>query len=196
MRLTLTLMAVSLVVAASGPVRAEVIEEDFDAGAERWEAVRGEWTVEDGMYVQTDASSPDYRLSVFDTPLDEGAIEAVATPLERNDHGNVGTTFGLVVKYVDDDRWCAARFGSYGSCSLLIRRPGDNGRISLGSFHPEPGRSYHARVLLRNDMLAITHDGLVVAILDDPFPDQAGRPGLFTETRCRFDDVRIEVTEQ
>ncbi len=176
--------------------QAQVIEQTFDAGtAERWEALLGEWRVEDGAYVQADASSPAYRFSVFDTPWREGSIEATATPLVRNHNGNVGASFGLIVKHIDEDTWCAMRFGSYGSCSLLIRGPDRKDRISLGGFRPEPGQSYRARIILRNGMIAVVRDGLVIAILDDPFPDEAGRPGLFTETRCAFDDVRIERTE-
>jgi hypothetical protein len=174
---------------------AETIEETFDDAA-RWNPIEGDWRVEDGAYVQSDASSPAYRYSIFDTALREGTIEATATPLERNYNGNVGASLGLMVKYLADDRWCAARFGSYGVLSLLIRDAGDKGRISLGHFRPEPGRSYRVRVLVRNGMLAIVREGLVVAILSDPFADEAGRPGLFTETRCRFDDFSIEVAEE
>ncbi|MEA3403134.1 MAG: hypothetical protein U9R79_17970 [Armatimonadota bacterium] len=189
-RRVMMVLAAAAVCAAAG---AEVIEQSFDDGdAARWEAVSGEWAVEDGAFVQTDASSPDYRFAVFDSQLTEGSIEVTATPLERNRNGNVGASFGLVVKYLDDGRWCAARFGSYGSCSLLIRGPGAKGRVTFGHFEPEPGQDYRVRVILRDGMIAISREGLVIAILEDPFPDAPGRPGLFTETRCRFDDVRIE----
>ncbi len=174
----------------------ETIEETFDDTAARWEPIHGDWDVEDGAYVQHDASSPAYRYSVFDTALREGTLEATATPVAPNFHGNVGASLGLMVKYLADDRWCAARFGSYGVLSLLIRDAGDKGRISLGHFRPEPGQSYRVRVIVRNGMLAIVREGLVVAILDDPFADEAGRPGLFTETHCRFDDFRIEVADE
>ncbi|MGC9317237.1 MAG: hypothetical protein ACP5KN_04285 [Armatimonadota bacterium] len=183
-------LAAAAVCAAAG---AEVIEERFDDGdASRWEPVHGDWVAQEGALVQTDASTPDYRFVLFDSALSEGSIEVTATPLERNLNGNVGASFGLVVKYLDDGRWCAARFGSYGSCSLLIRGPGESGRVTVGHLQPEVGRQYRGRVILRDGMIAISREGLVIAILQDPFPDAPGRPGLFTETRCSFDDVRIE----
>ncbi len=173
--------------------RAEVAEERFDDGrADRWLSLSGEWAVEDGAWVQSDASSPAYRMSLFEQSWREGAIGVTATPLERSLDGQVGASFGLVVKYVDDDRWCVARFGSYGSCNLLVSRPGGRHSVRVGYFEPQPGRSYRVRVIVRNGMVALARDGLVISVLQDPFPDHTGRPGLFTETRCRFDDVRIE----
>ncbi len=34
-----------------------------------------------------------------------------------------------------------------------------------------------------------------MGIFRDPFEGEAGRPGLFTETECAFDNVRIERIE-
>lgn len=195
MRATRLLAVVTTLLVTLTGLHAQVVEDTFDADAARWEPVVGDWRVEDGVYLQTDASSPDYRFSLFDTPWREGSIEVSATALERNDHGNVGATFGLMVKYLDADRWCAIRFGSYGSCNLIVRSPEDKRRIGLGSFSPEIDRTYRIGVILREGMLAVVRDGVVLAILDDPFPDTAARPGLFTETRATFDDVRLEVTE-
>ena len=176
-------------------VAAEVIEETFDDGAARWEPVQGEWRVEDGAYLQTDASTPAYRYCVLDTPLREGSIEVSATALERNDNGNVGASLGVVVKYIDEQNWCVARFGSYGGCSVLISEAGERRRIGLGAFSPEVGRSYRVGAILSDGLLAIVREGVVIAIVEDPFAGQAGRAGLFTETRCSFDDVRIEAIE-
>lgn len=174
---------------------AEPVAETFDDGAARWEPVGGDWQVEDGVYVQRDASSPDYRMSLFDAPWREGTLKMTATALERNDNGRVGASFGVVVKYIDEDNWCIARFGSYGSCNLLVNRPDGKDRINLGGFSPQIGQSYRAGVILREGLLAIVREGVVLAIFEDPFPDQSGRPGLFTETHCAFDDVRIEAIE-
>ncbi len=189
-------MAVTLLASIFACAQAQVIEESFDAGVARWEPIEGDWSVEDGEYLQTDASSPAYRMSLLDSSWREGSIEVTATALARNLNGNVGATFGLVVKYLDEQRWCIARFGSYGSCNMLIHSGEDKQRIDLGGFSPEVGRGYRVGAIVSGGLIALVREGVVIAILDDPFPGEAGRPGLFTETRCRFDDVRIELIER
>jgi len=173
--------------------RTEAGEHSFDDGdVSRWKPIVGQWQADDGGYLQHDASSHEYKYSVVEQPWTEGAIEADAVALEVNKHGNVGATFGLMVKFIDSDTWCAARFGSYGGCSLRVVGTPEPRGVKIGSFQPELGKTYHPKVILRKGLLALALDGLVIAILEDPFADQAGRPGLFTETRCDFDNVRIE----
>lgn len=182
---------------STGWACAEVIEQGFDEGrADRWEPISGSWAVADGAYLQSDASSPEYRYALFDRPWRAGTLSVTATPLERNSTGNVGASFGVVVKHLAEDRWCFARFGSYGSCTLLISEPEGRRAVQFGRLSPAPGQQYRVRVILRDGMIALARDGLAVAILHDPFPGEAGRAGLFTETRCRFDDVRIEIDEE
>ncbi len=189
-------MALALLAGSSARAQAQVIEESFDAGAACWEGIAGDWRVEEGADLQADASSPAYRMSLLDSPWREGSIEATATALERNRNGNVGATFGLVIKHIDEQHWCIARFGSYGRCSLLIRRGEEKQRVNLGGFSPEIGHPYRVGAIVGGGLIAVVREGVAIAILDDPFPGEAGRPGLFTETRCRFDDVRIELIEQ
>ncbi len=192
----LPLIAIAALLSA-GTARAEVIVQSFDDGrADRWEPISGAWAVEDGAYLQTDASSPEYRYARFDRPWRTGTLTVTATPLERNPNGNVGASFGVVVKHLAEDRWCIARFGSYGACTLLISEPEGRRAVRIGRFSPTPGQQYRVRVIVRDGMIALARDGLVTAILQDPFPGETGRPGLFTETRCRFDDVRIEIGEE
>ena len=173
--------------------RTEAGEHSFDDGdVSAWEPITGEWSADEGTYLQSDASTPAYKYSVTGEPWNGGTIEADAVALEVNKHGNVGATFGLMVKLIDEETWCAARFGSYGGCSLRVVGTPEPRGVKLGSFQPELGKTYHPKVILRNGLLALALDGLVIAILEDPFADQPGRPGLFTETRCEFDNVRIE----
>jgi len=180
-------------VMCAGACCAQVVEHDFDDGdVSAWEPIVGEWRAQDGRYLQSDASTPAYRYSVTGEPWAEGTIEADAVALEYNRNGNVGASFGLMVKFIDNETWCAARFGSYGGCSLRVVGTPEPRGVKLGSFQPELGRSYHPKVILRNGLLALALDGVVIAILEHPLPDQAGRPGLFTETRCTFDNVRID----
>jgi len=191
------LLALIVGMLGAGALQAEVIEQGFDDGrADRWDPLSGAWAVAEGAYVQADASSPAYRISLFDRPWRAGLLSVTATPLERNPNGNVGASFGVVVKRLAEDRWCIARFGSYGTCNLLISEPEGRRAVQIGRFSPTPGQVYRVRVIVRDGMIAIARDGLVLAILQDPFPDDMGRPGLFTETRCRFDDVRIEIEEE
>ncbi len=163
--------------------------EDGTLGA--WRPLAGEWSVRDGGLLQSDASSPAYRHILAPDPWIEGTIEAKATPLVANRNGNVGASFGLVAKYLDDGRWCAVRYGSYGGLSLLVHGP-EPQIVKLGSLAPVPGEARHAKVILRAGYLAIALDDVVLAIVHDPFADQPGRPGLFTETACRFDHVCLE----
>lgn len=171
---------------------AQVVEYDFDDGdITAWEPVKGEWVAQDGAYVQRDVSDPGYRFSLAPDAWHEGVIEADATPLQVNRNHNVGATFGLVVKYRDAEHWYAVRFGSYGGVNLRIVAE-DSEVISVGSLRPEPGVTRHAKVILRGGYLAIILDGGVMGIFRDPFAGEAGRPGLFTETECAFDNARIE----
>lgn len=171
---------------------AQVVEYDFDDGdiAAR-EPVKGEWVARDGAYLQRDVSDPSYRYSLAPDAWSEGVIEAGVTPLQVNHISNVGASFGLVVKYRDAEHWYAVRFGSYGGVSLRIVAE-DNEVIKLGSLQPQPGATRHPKVILRNGYLAIVLDGGVMGIFRDPFEGEPGRPGLFTETECAFDNVRIE----
>ncbi len=163
----------------AGVYSAAVADDNFDDGdASAWEPLVGEWNADEGAYLQSDASTPAYKYSVTGEPWSEGAIEADATPLEFNRNGNVGASFGLMVKFIDGHTWCAARFGSYGGCSLRVVGTPEPRGVKLGHFEPQVGRTYHPKVILRNGLLALALDGLVIAILEDPFPDQAGRPGL------------------
>jgi len=171
---------------------AQVVEYDFDDGdITAWEAVKGEWVARDGAYVQSDASDASYKYSLAPDAWHEGVIEADATPLQVNHSGNVGASFGLMVKYRDADHWYALRFGSYGGVSLRIVAEASE-VIGIGSLQPEPGVTRHAKVILRNGYLAVVLDGGVMGIFRDPFEGEAGRPGLFTETECAFDNVRVE----
>ena len=171
---------------------AQVVEYDFDDGdIAAWESVKGEWVARDGAYVQRDVSDPSYRYSLAPDAWSEGVIEIDATPLQVNHISNVGASFGLVVKYLDAERWCAVRFGSYGGVSLRIMAE-DSEVIKLGSLLPQPDVTYHPKVILRGGYLAVVFDGGVMGIFRDPFAGEAGRPGLFTETECAFDNVRIE----
>jgi hypothetical protein len=188
--------ALMMMTLCAAECQAQVAEHHFDdADLSAWEPAAGEWQAEDGAYLQSDASSPAYRYSVTGEPWTEGSIEADAVALEFNENGGVGASFGLMVKLIDAETWCAARFGSYGGCSLRVLGTAEPRGVRLGHLQPEVGRTYHPKVILRNGLLAVILDGTVLAILEDPFAGQAGRPGLFTETRCRFDNVRIERTE-
>lgn len=195
MRIRLMLIAGALLMSACAC--AETIVEDFEGGdISRWQPLSGDWIADDGAFIQLDASAPEYRMALFDRPWRGGSCEIVATPLERNANGNVGTSFGIVVKHLSEDRWCAARVGSYGKCSLIVRDGERKQTISLGHFAPVPGRTYTMRVQVANGMIALSREGLVVAILADPFPDEDGLPGLFTETRCRFESMTLDVAEE
>ena len=171
---------------------AQVVEYDFDDGdIAAWEPVEGEWVARDGAYVQHDVSDPGYRYSLAPDAWSQGVIEVDATPLQVNHISNVGASFGLVVKYRDAEHWYAARFGSYGGVSLRVVAEASE-VIKIGSLQPQPGVTHHAKVILRNGYLAVILDGGVMGIFRDPFEGEADRPGLFTETECAFDNVRIE----
>lgn len=171
---------------------AQVTEYDFtDGGLEPWQPVVGEWSVREGALYQADASSPEYRYILAPDAWQEGSIETEATPLTVNRNGNVGASFGFMVKHIDANRWCAMRWGSYGGISLLIRDV-EGQTVKLGQLQSVPGETRRVKMLLRGGYLAVVFDGIVQSILQDPFAGEPGRPGLFTETECRFDNVRIE----
>lgn len=158
-----------------------------------WQPGAGEWSVRDGALYQADASSPAYRFILAPEPWHEGAIEVDATPLTTNRNGNVGASFGLMIKHVDEGRWYALRCGSYGAVSLRITGDRDE-VVKLGALASVPNETHHPKAILRGGLLAVMLDGVVLGIFRDPFAGEAGRPGLFTETECEFDNVRIERT--
>ena len=74
-------------------------------------------------------------------------------------------SFGFVIKYVDASNYAIVRFGSYGGLSPLSRHNGEANVCMLGTFAPEPGRTYQIGLAWRQDRVAVFLDGALQCAL-------------------------------
>ena len=192
--LAAVVLAMLMALPHAGGQEADVAFRDtFDAaaGAANWEALHGDWAVEDGAYCQRDTRGPDYRYALVDLPFDPVLLTVDATPLEKSDYGF--SSFGVVVKHVDADSWMIVRFGSYGARSILSRAQGKKKVRQLGPFVPEEGRTYQVALARLDGRIAVVLDGVLQCVLPAPWPERPGRVGVFTESKCRFDNFQAHA---
>ena len=150
-------------------------------------AIRGDWAVADGAYVQRDRSGYAYRFAAADAGPQPTALLFEAKPLQKNEQGFL--SFGALIDYVNKGTWAAVRFGSYGRISLIWRKDGKKRVVSFAPFRAEAGRVYRVAVVWREDRLAVFLDEALKVVLRAPWPSRQRRVGLFTESRCAFDNL-------
>ena len=188
-RMAVLAMAVLLGVAASGAAAADdVLVDDFSKEvAGRWRVVSGEWKVRDGVMAHTARPFPHHDCIVADFPFTQGVIEVKAVPRKNNKYRFASV--GIVIKRIDEKRAIWFRFGSYG----LVNIDGRGGfrRVNLGRAWTELNREYRLSVIVRNGLICVCVDGIMVGVIRDPLAGKAGRPGLFTESGAEFDDFRV-----
>jgi len=166
--------------------------QNFDDGDTSWWVPQaGAWTVQNGAYVQTDKSGPNYRYTLLNFPLNDGYIEFDATVLEKNTWTSPFGSFGVIWKYIDGNNYGRSRFGSYRQADALEYADGQEHEMSLGAFQPELGRTYHVKAVLdsSSNTVSVILDGVVRVVLRDLLPGRVGRFGLFTESHTKFDNV-------
>ena len=201
---TLVLLAATVLALLLAAPRAEVAEDDvftddFSREVEgRWQAIHGEWAVSDGRMVQSDASDYSYRYALADFPFTEGTVEVVAVARKPNNLGFAA--IGLVLRYADAKHYLVFRYGAYGGMGLEGKAPGDWGGVSFGAATVKIGRPYRLKAIMRNGLIGLSVDGVMVSIVHDPLQDEdgpmAGRPGVYAEAHVEFDDFRVVRTSR
>ena len=186
-------VALMLVIRAAAADPASAAEttfaDDFSSPVgDRWEAISGEWEVADGRLLHSSAEGAPHDRILAPFPLREGIIQVDAIPMQHNQYNFASV--GLVGKYVDEDHQWWFRYGSYGRANIDGRIPRID-RIPLGSAQPELGRRYRLKLVIRGGLVGVSVNGIMIAIVEDPFADSAGRPGVFTETHAEFDNFKV-----
>ena len=180
--------------ATSGTDENDVFTDDFSQPIEgRWETISGEWEVSDGRLSQTDASGHTHRHMLADFPFSEGTVEVLATPQAYNGIGFA--SIGIILRYVDENNYLVFRYGSYGALNLDGTVPGDWDNVIFGRVIPQPGESHRLKAIMRNGVIGLSADGVMLTIMRDPQGPVTGRAGVFTETRADFDDFRVVRTK-
>ena len=183
-------LLISVLSAGASSAEESVFTDDFSKEVEgRWEAVNGEWVVRDGRLVHPDTSSYNHDCAVADFPLSEGMIEVVGVARGNNilDWASVG----IALKYIDDENRLYFRYGSYNRLSTMWRVSGRSEGLQLGRGGPELGRPYRLKAVMRNGLVGISLDGIMIVIFPDPLAGRSGRPGVFTESHAEFDNFRV-----
>ena len=179
-----------LLVSSSRPaVVPDRLSDGFDKEAPgRWRRVGGPWAIESGMAVHADTKSGSHDFLVADFPMSEGLIEVTGVAGKPNDLKF--SSLGICIKYVDDKHRLYFRFGSYGGAFVDSNLPGFR-KVSLGRLVPVLGKPYRLTVVVRNGLIGVCIDDVMLSILRDPLAGKAGRPGLFTESGASYDDFRV-----
>ena len=180
--------------ATSGTDENDVFTDDFSQPIEgRWQTIEGEWEVSDGRLSQTNASGHTHRRILADFPFSEGTVEVQGTPQAYNDIGFA--SIGIILRYVDENNYLMFRYGSYGLLNLAGAVPGDWDGVVFGRVIPQPGQSYRLKAIMRNGVIGLSADGVMLTIMRDPQGPVIGRAGVFTESRADFDDFRVVRTK-
>jgi len=184
--LLISIVVVCTSVAASTPDQdsVETFQTAFPSDAtDRWEVVLGgPWAADNGEFAPT-ADPNTYRrgMVVCDFPMTDGEVETVVRPAAYETR-----SVGIVGKYIDAQRHWFLRI-VWWQGSILIK--GENQKsIFVGPFS-QRGKDakglmkdpIHLRIVTRDGRVGIFINGVLRTVMDDPFPGEAGRPGLYTE---------------
>lgn len=191
MRKTFLVATLLLAVAASGAVAAdEALTDDFSKVVPgRWKVVTGDWKVGGGVMAHTGKGNANHDRIIADFPFTEGTIEVTAVPRKKNRYK--WASVGIVIKRLDEKRDIWFRFGSYGTINIDGHGPKGFDRIELGRSRPELGRKYRLTVIVRNGLIYVCVDDIMIGVVRDPFAGKAGRAGLFSESGSEFDDFKV-----
>jgi len=167
----------------------DVFEDDFSAEVEgRWERVAGDWRIENGKMTHHTPGHPGHGQLVADFPFREGMIEVTGVAIKENDYKFA--SLGLVIKHVDGRKRIWFRFGSYGAKNIDGSAPGFT-KVPLGVGKPQLGKEYRLSVIVRNGLIAVSIDDVIIGIARDPLAGETGRPGLFSESDVEYNDFRV-----
>ena len=185
-----------LLAACAASARAEAPALTGDFGSPKslgmWNTVSGKWVMKDNAFIQEDARRWDYRYACLKKARPFTLFTFEATPLEVQKKGD--HSFGVVLNYVDKSNWVVFRFGSYGVKSLLSRVNGAKRVQKIDVFRPSGGVTYKVAVAWKGDRLFVFLNGALQCSRPRLFPKAPLRPGLFTECKCRFTDLKAWTT--
>jgi len=187
----LTLAGLAFVlVSGSRPVpAADRLSDDFPIEIPgRWRRVGGPWAIKGGRAFHGTMKQANHDFLVADFPMSEGLIEV--TGIAGKPNKLKFSSLGICIKYVDDAHRLYFRFGSYGRASVDSNVPGFR-EVRLGRLAPTPDKEYRLTVAVRNGLIGVCIDDVMLCILRDPLAGRAGRPGLFTESGASYDDFRV-----
>jgi hypothetical protein len=191
---TTTFAAMALLALVAGipwkATAADIFFDDFSTEVKgRWRPIQGEWLVKHGVMRHVGKDSPDHDMVLADFPYSEGMIEVKGIARKENSYGF--GSLGIVVKHLDDQNFIYFRFGSYNQKNVDGHGPPGWDKVVLGGGKPQIGRKYDLTVIVRNGLIYVCLDEVMIGVLRDPFSGRTGRPGIFTESGAEFDNFRV-----
>jgi len=148
-----------------------------------WTSVSGEWSWQEDRLIQS--AVPDmYSMTVRQETLLEGTITVEGAATEANSSGD--GCLGIICKYIDKDNWLAVRYGAYGGIMVAKCVDGERDFARLRSFTCEIGRRYECAVQMAEGVIVATLNGRAAGVIEDPFRDRAGSPGIWSQSAAEF----------
>lgn len=172
----------------AAPACALVLEDDFAQRRDGWQTLTGEWAWEDGKLAQR-RESDNYFMAVREETVSEGVITVTGVATAPNSSGD--GCIGIVCKHIDADNWVVIRFGAYKRAWLMMTVDGERDIIALRPFIAEIGREYRCEVTMTQGLLMAEVDGKTMGVWRDPFPERAGRPGVYAQSPAEFSLFRV-----
>jgi alpha-L-arabinofuranosidase len=125
-----------------------LFDDDFSSGADQWTHITdaGDWTVENGAYVQTEVSGENTMVTAGDPEWTDYDLEVTATKRE----GDEGFLVGFGVQGTGDYYWW--NLGGWNNTQSAVERASDGAKSSIVSDDTtvETGRAYDIRVEVRD----------------------------------------------
>ena len=184
----------ALMVAGPCLAQGEVFSEDFSAGdAPGWTVLSGgrNWRVQEGRYIFDGEGWGRYR-TLAPVAIVDGTISFTATPLAESAHEPPWASFGVIVKRAGVADSIIVRFGAYDSIALMRWQGAERTIKHIGTLDAEVGREYRVRIEVEGESLRVFVDDKPAGEATIGMAGEAGRVGLYTETRTAFDDFRVE----
>ncbi len=135
-----------------------------------------------------------YSMIVRDETLVEGAItvEGAATAVNSSGDG----CLGVICKYIDRNNWVAVRYGAYSAIMVAQTVEGQRRFSRLRHFICKIGTPYTCEVRIAGGVIVAALDGKPVGVIEDPFRDRSGRPGIWSQSPAEFYRMSVDSGPQ
>ncbi|MEV3988735.1 alpha-L-arabinofuranosidase C-terminal domain-containing protein [Streptomyces sp. NPDC049837] len=168
-----------------------LLKDDFSAGDTRWTraAGRGNWSVQDGAFVQTDAAAEDTLVTAGDTGWHDYDLRLKATKKS----GREGFLIAFGVRDTGNHYWW--NLGGWNNTRSAVEKAVDGGKETLteNGTTIETGRTYDVHVQVRGRQVTLHLDGKKWGSFTD---DKAAEPFRQVVTRDGGDLVVKVVNAQ
>ena len=142
-------------VRVTAPAGAVLFSDDFSSGAARWSPVRGNWSVVDGAYTQTDTAVENALTTVRDLNIGDYDMTLTATKTA----GNEGFLIAFGVKDSNNLYWW--NLGGWNNTQGAVEKMtgGAKEQLFTRPDSVEAGRTYNLKISVRGTQVQLFVDG-------------------------------------